>query len=82
MNPTDRADVTGKTFFPQLISEPFSAGLRIAFTSSMIMCLIAAAASWMRGGRTAPAGDETLAFGAPSGDDPGAAPLDEELVPA
>jgi EmrB/QacA subfamily drug resistance transporter len=82
MNPTDRAEVTGKTFFPQLISEPFSDGLRIAFTSSMIMCLIAAAASWMRGGKTAPADDDTLAFGAPADDDPGAAPLDDELVPA
>jgi hypothetical protein len=43
------AEITGKTFFPQLISDPFMSGLRIAFTASMIMCLIAAAASWMRG---------------------------------
>src|SRR5262249_16748190 len=43
------AALTGKTFFPQLISDPFITGLRIAFTASMIMCLIAAAASWMRG---------------------------------
>jgi MFS family permease len=41
--------VTGKSFFPHLISQPFVHGLRIAFTASLIMSLIAAAASWMRG---------------------------------
>src|SRR5581483_2317165 len=40
--------ITGKTFFPQLISHPFMTGLRIAFTSSLIMCLVAAWASWLR----------------------------------
>jgi MFS family permease len=45
------AHITGKTFFPHLISDPFLTGLRIAFSASMIMCLIAAAASWMRGGK-------------------------------
>jgi MFS family permease len=43
------AHITGTTFFPHLISDPFLTGLRIAFSASMIMCLIAAAASWMRG---------------------------------
>ena len=47
----DRATVTGKTFFPHLISGPFLDGLRIAFSASLVMCLIAAAASWLRGGR-------------------------------
>jgi hypothetical protein len=42
-------DIVGKQFFPKLISDPFIDGLRIAFTSSLVMCLIAAAASWMRG---------------------------------
>jgi len=45
------ATITGTRFFPQLISDPFIHGLRIAFTASLIMCLIAAAASWMRGGK-------------------------------
>ena len=44
------AVVTGKEFFPHLISDAFIDGLRIAFTASLIMCLIAAWASWMRGG--------------------------------
>jgi MFS family permease len=43
--------LTGKTFFPHLIAGPFMHGLRIAFTASLVMCLIAAWASWMRGGK-------------------------------
>jgi MFS family permease len=49
--PDKAAFVTGKTFFPQLISSPFKHGLAIAFTASLLMCLVAAAASWLRGGR-------------------------------
>jgi hypothetical protein len=43
------ANLTGKTFFPHLISGPFKHGLVIAFSASLLMCLIAAAASWLRG---------------------------------
>jgi MFS family permease len=42
--------VTGRSFFPELISRPFRHGLREAFTFAMLACLIAAAASWLRGG--------------------------------
>jgi MFS family permease len=50
--PVARAQyVTGKTFFPKLISGPFIHGLRIVFTASLVMSLIAAAASWLRGGK-------------------------------
>jgi MFS family permease len=45
------ATITGKEFFPELISDPFMHGLRIAFTASLFMCLVAAAASWMRGSK-------------------------------
>ncbi len=45
------ATIAGSRFFPQLISDPFIHGLRIAFTASVLMCLIAAAASWLRGGK-------------------------------
>jgi MFS family permease len=41
--------ITGKEFFPQLISAPFMDGLRIAFTLSFIAYLLAALASWLRG---------------------------------
>jgi MFS family permease len=45
------AFLTGKQFFPGLISPAFIKGLRITFVASLVMCLIAAASSWMRGGR-------------------------------
>ncbi len=45
------AVLTGSGFFPQLISGPFRDGLDIAFTFAIVACLVAAAASLMRGGR-------------------------------
>jgi hypothetical protein len=46
---TDHATLTGSSFFPQLISGPFQTGLHAAFGFAIAACLIAAAASWMRG---------------------------------
>ena len=46
-----RSTITGRSFFPHLISAPFSSGLHEAFTFAIVACLIAAAASLMRGGR-------------------------------
>jgi MFS family permease len=43
--------VLGKEFFPQLISEPFQQGLRIAFAISTVLSLAAALASVLRGQR-------------------------------
>jgi MFS family permease len=43
------AYLTSPTFFPHLIAQPFSNGLHIAFDFAIVACLIAAAASWMRG---------------------------------
>jgi MFS family permease len=43
------ATLTGKTFFPNLISAPFHHGLTIVFTAAALMSLIGAAVSWMRG---------------------------------
>ncbi|HEX4364074.1 MAG TPA: MFS transporter [Solirubrobacteraceae bacterium] len=47
---SDHATLTGSTFFPRLISGPFHSGLQAAFAFAIVACLIAAAASWMRGG--------------------------------
>jgi len=47
--PADSAALTGHSFFPDLISAPFHAGLTEAFVFATIACLIAAAASWSRG---------------------------------
>lgn len=46
-----RATLTGREFFPDLISKPFKHGLGIVFVSAAIMSLVAAAASMMRGGK-------------------------------
>ncbi len=50
--PPDRAAyLTGKTFFPDLISGPFMHGMHITFAFSLVMMLVAAGASWLRGKR-------------------------------
>jgi EmrB/QacA subfamily drug resistance transporter len=48
---SDRATITGHSFFPQLISAPFRTGLHEAFAFAIVACLVAAVASLMRGGR-------------------------------
>jgi MFS family permease len=45
------ATITGSQFFPSLISAPFKHGLTIAFTLSILAYLVAALASWLRGGQ-------------------------------
>jgi MFS family permease len=48
---TERTTITGRSFFPHLISGPFSTGLHEAFAFAIAACLIAALASLMRGGK-------------------------------
>lgn len=47
----DAGKLVSKEFFPSLISGPFHDGMVVVLTFSIVMCLIAAFASWMRGGR-------------------------------
>jgi MFS family permease len=49
--PSHAAYLTGHTFFPSLISAPFSSGLAIAFDFAIVACLVAAVASLLRGGK-------------------------------
>ncbi|WP_236795964.1 MFS transporter [Amycolatopsis sp. GM8] len=50
--PPARADfLTGREFFPDLISGPFATGLTVAFGFAIVACLVAAIASWLRGGK-------------------------------
>jgi hypothetical protein len=51
LQPAQHALLTGRSFFPQLISGPFRNGLHETFIFAIVACLIAAAASLMRGGR-------------------------------
>jgi MFS family permease len=43
--------ITGRSFFPHLISAPFGKGLEKAFDFAAIVCLIGAVASLLRGGK-------------------------------
>ena len=45
------ATITGRKFFPSLIPSPFRNGLREAFLFATLACLVAAGASWLRGGK-------------------------------
>ncbi|MDA8291451.1 MAG: MFS transporter [Actinomycetota bacterium] len=73
--------LTGRSFFPRLIATPFQSGLREAFTFAMVFSLVAALASWMRGGKYVHGAATT---GAPAGAGAGAgggepAPADGDL---
>ncbi len=43
--------ITSPSYFPSLIAAPFRSGLHEAFGFAIAACLIAAMASWSRGGR-------------------------------
>jgi hypothetical protein len=45
------AVLTGRSFFPTLISAPFASGLHVAFDFAIGACLAAAGMSWLRGGK-------------------------------
>jgi hypothetical protein len=47
----DAAFLTGRSFFPSLISGPFAEGLAVAFAFAIAACLVAAFASALRGGK-------------------------------
>ena len=58
--------LSGRSFFPDLLSKPFAAGLTVAFTFGAIACALAALSSLMRGGRyvhVSPAADDGDAVG-------------------
>ncbi|MFZ0994933.1 MAG: MFS transporter [Candidatus Dormiibacterota bacterium] len=51
LSPAHQAYLTGRAFFPHLISGPFLSGLHAAFDFAFAACALAAVASWMRGGK-------------------------------
>jgi MFS family permease len=51
LSPAQAANLTGTSFFPRLLAEPFQHGLAIVFLAALVMSLVAAGASWLRGGR-------------------------------
>jgi MFS family permease len=48
----DAAELTGKTFFPQLVSGPFHDGLVVVFLAAAVMMAVGAVASVLTGGPT------------------------------
>ena len=49
--PARRTTLTGRSFFPHLISGPFHTALVYAFVFAIVACLVAAVASLLRGGK-------------------------------
>ncbi len=69
--PAQRAALLGHSYFPSLISAPFKAGLHAALDFAIVTSLLAAAASWTRGGKyvhqdAAPAGRDDLVAAGPA----------------
>jgi hypothetical protein len=65
--PHAHAVLTGQSFFPHLISPAFASGLDTAFGFALVVCLIAAAASSLRGGRYEHVEEATAPSLAPEG---------------
>jgi len=61
LSPSNAAALTGRSFFPHLISSPFRTGLHEAFAFSVAACAVAAVTSWSRGKRYVDAEAEAAA---------------------
>jgi MFS family permease len=59
--------LTGRSFFPNLISGPFGHGLRLAFLLAAVFCFIGAGFSWMRGSGQSQIMEHSLANDAEEG---------------
>jgi MFS family permease len=59
LSAAQHATLTGRSFFPSLITGPFGTGLHYAFTFAIVCSLIAAVASWLRGKRYVHGMDDT-----------------------
>jgi hypothetical protein len=80
--PASARALTGRSFFPNLISGPFHTGLHIAFGFSIACCLIAAVASWSRGSRYIAAEHEAAAAAAENAVNAGHAAVASNAVAA
>jgi MFS family permease len=54
LTPVSRAQLTGRHFFPHLLTQPFHDGLIVVFATAVGLSLIATAASLLRGASTRP----------------------------
>ena len=67
--PTQAHALTGRSFFPHLISGPFHTALVYAFVFAIVACVVAAVASLLRGGKYHYV-EATSPTGAPTGMEP------------
>jgi MFS family permease len=51
LSTTQQATLTGRSFFPSLIATPFRSGLHAALDFAIVASVLAAVASWTRGGK-------------------------------
>jgi MFS family permease len=70
LHPGQASVLTGRSFFPHLISGPFHTALVYAFVFAIAACLVAAVASLLRGGKYVHADEATSPAGAPTGLEP------------
>jgi MFS family permease len=64
LSPAAQAQLTGRTFFPSLLSGPFHTGLIVVFSVSAGISVIAGLASLLRGNRQVPAAESALSAAA------------------
>jgi hypothetical protein len=64
------SELTGRSFFPHLISGPFHTALVYAFVFAIVCCLVAAVASLLRGGKYHHEEVATVPAAAPTGLEP------------
>jgi type IV secretory pathway VirB2 component (pilin) len=65
-----RAALTGREFFPQLISGPFHQGLVVVFIVATVLSVLAGLASLLRGGRSVPPANPESANPEPANPEP------------
>ncbi|HWG13302.1 MAG TPA: MFS transporter [Streptosporangiaceae bacterium] len=65
-----RAALTGREFFPQLISGPFHQGLVVVFIVATVLSVLAGLASLLRGGRSVPTANPESANPEPANPEP------------
>ena len=86
LHPAQAATLTGRSFFPHLLTGPFSNALGAVFAFAAGGCLIAAGASWLRGGRyhyePPPAGASAQSTPPAAGQARARAPADGAGVPS
>jgi hypothetical protein len=79
-----QAELTGRTFFPALLSGPFHSGLIVVFSASAALSVLAGLASLLRGKRQAtsePLGDASAAGAAAPAQPAGPADPEEPTGP-